>query len=364
MSLGPIAVVSVSGGKDSTATALTAIDALGVKNCRFVMADTGHEHPMTVEYVTNYLPKALGAPIEIVRADFAADIARKRRYVEEKWPAKLTTGKPGNWVRLGAVEGDDAPASPPDIYSGAVLGGWVWSPAKRPCSDEEAAAIVARALAILHPTGNPYLDLCIWKGRFPSRKAQFCTQELKRYPLDAYMMRLAAETGLSLADLESWQGVRRDESENRKDALDREPVAEGWTVVRPIAAWTAQQVVDFVTGRGVLLNPLYSQGMRRVGCMPCINCRKDELAEIAARFPSEIDRVVEWERIVGQASKRGFSTLLHHSDGEGGDSEHAYNHSNIRTMIEWAKTSRGGKQYDLDHFMPSPACSSVYGLCE
>jgi hypothetical protein len=32
--------------------------------------------------------------------------------------------------------------------------------------------------------------------------------------------------------------------------------------------------------------------------MPCINTRKDELLEISKRFPEEIKRVAEWERIV------------------------------------------------------------------
>ena len=32
------------------------------------------------------------------------------------------------------------------------------------------------------------LDLCIWKGRFPSRKAQFCTSELKTMPLVEYLV--------------------------------------------------------------------------------------------------------------------------------------------------------------------------------
>ena len=43
-------VVSISGGKDSTALALLAIER-ETKNLHFVWADTGHEHPQTYEYV-------------------------------------------------------------------------------------------------------------------------------------------------------------------------------------------------------------------------------------------------------------------------------------------------------------------------
>ena len=51
------------------------------------------------------------------------------------------------------------------------------------------------------------LDLCMWR-RFPSRKAQFCTEELKRYMAVAFQIDLI-DAGHQVL---SWQGVRRDES--------------------------------------------------------------------------------------------------------------------------------------------------------
>lgn len=54
-----LAIVSVSGGKDSSATALQAIEQRGHENVRLVFADTGHEHPATVEYALEYLPRRL-----------------------------------------------------------------------------------------------------------------------------------------------------------------------------------------------------------------------------------------------------------------------------------------------------------------
>jgi len=360
----PIAVVSISGGKDSLATALLAIDQYGHDRCRFVTADTGHEHELTIAHLSDYLPRRLNIQIDIVKADFSADIARKRVYVAEKWLEKLINGKSGKWVRLGSVEEDDAEPPPPvNPYLGSVIGGWVWSAAIRPMSAEEAAEVVARALSVLHPTGIPFLDLCLWKGRFPSRKAQFCTQQLKRFPLDRYMIDLASQGHR----LESWQGVRRDESHARRNAAEREMTPEGWEIVRPIVTWTAQEVVDFVRSRGIDLNPLYSQGCDRVGCMLCINAGKDEIANAARRWPEHIDRIREWERLVGMACKRGFSTLLHHAGGEGGDAEHAYRHSNIDSMVDWSRTVRGGRVYDLMVLAADAGgavCSSSYGLCE
>ena len=313
----PIAVVSISGGKDSHATALVAIERYGRSRVRLVMADTGHEHPLTMEFVRDYLPDALGIPIEIVRADFTAKIEGKRQFIAKNWE-----------------------------YMGVPL------------------ARVDRALEILRPTGNPYLDLCMWKGRFPSRKAQFCTQFLKQDVLDAFMLALAEEIR---APLESWQGVRRDESASRANALDYEPpcLDRPWAIVRPIAGWTAQQTVDCVLSRQQRLNPLYSLGMKRVGCMPCVNCGKDELLEISRRWTEEISRVREWEFIVANASKRGAATFFSDPDKQNdGIARAPSEYARIDSVVEWAKTSHGGKQYDLEKFMPAAACSSLYGLCE
>lgn len=330
-------VVSVSGGKDSTATAILAIDQANVDGADVVLAfcDTGNEHELTLEHVHEYLPRALGRPITTLRVNFDERMAGKRKFIEE------------NWLEHGI-------------------------PADR----------VQRALEILQPTGNPFLDLCLWKGRFPSRMVQFCTQELKRRPLDDLMLR-ELEAG---HELESWRGIRRDESMARRDAKAREMSAEGWLIVHPIVEWTAQQTIDFVRSRGIEHNPLYSQGMQRVGCMPCINCSKDELLEIAARFPHHVARIREWEQLVAFAAKRGASsfftekakissTFVHgwqHIPTEGDVAEHwveppmeTMRRCSVDQRIEWAKTSRGGSQYDLLRSeMPPAACSSIYGLCE
>lgn len=309
-------VVSISGGKDSTACALLALERHPADEIRLVFADTGNEHEQTLTYVHEYLPAALGIPVHTVRADFAAQMARKADFVATKWREQ---GVP-----------------------------------------EEK---VLRAIATLQPTGNPFLDLCIWKGRFPSRMAQFCTQELKTLPLTEWQTDLI-DGGYAV---ESWQGIRADESPRRAMQPEREDRGGGLTIYRPILQWTAQQTVDYVRSRGLLLNPLYSQGMQRVGCMPCINCRKDELLEIAKRFPEHIDRLEAWEAAVKDASKRDGATFFAGAnDGEDLTVEQAVERANIRAMVEWAKTSRGGKQYDIlrsDDDEP-PACASAYGLCE
>lgn len=309
--------VSVSGGKDSTACALLALERHPKEEVRLVFADTGNEHETTLEYIYGYMQDFLGVKVDTVRASFEVDLARKAEYCRTVW---LAEGVPQEKID--------------------------------------------RAVAILQPTGNPYLDLCLWKGRFPSRRAQFCTEQLKKFPIEKYQMDLLEEFGA----VESWQGIRADESLSRANKVEREDTPiPGMSIYRPILLWTAQQTVDYVRSKGMKLNPLYSQGMNRVGCMPCINVRKGELLEIVRRFPHHVERIAEWEELVKDASKRDGATFFAAANqGESLTVEEAVSIGNIRQIVEWAKTGHGGKQYDLfkSSDEPPPSCSSAYGLCE
>ena len=278
-----------------------------------VFADTGNEHSITYDYV-QYLSDTV-FPIRTVRADFSRQIAGKREFVLTKWADK-------------------------------------WG------APQEA---IDRAAAALVPTGIPFLDLCIWKGRFPSTMRAFCSEELKRNPIIDQVQSLALRTG----DVISWQGVRRDESIKRRFLAERElkitaPNGNELWNYRPILDWTADECFAMHRRHGVKHNPLYEQGMARVGCMPCINCRKDELNEIAKRFPEVIDRIREWETAVKLASRRGGATFF---PAPSDDSEWSATQT-IDMVVKWAATSRGGRQRDFFREMDGPSCSSIYGLCE
>lgn len=297
-------IINVSGGKDSTATLLLALQ-LNTPNILPVFADTGHEHPATYAHL-EYLESRLGVTIKRIKADFAKDIERKRRYVRDKWPAKGV-----------------------------------------------AQSVIDSALATLHPTGIPFLDLCIMKGRFPSTKTKFCTTELKVLPMLEQVILPALKAG---QEITQWLGVRGEESSARANLPESEWEDPGVWLYRPIHSWSAVEVFDFHRKHGVDPNPLYLQGMGRVGCMPCIMARKAEILEIAKRYPEELDRVREWERVVSKASKSGFSTLFPSANGHG--------EGGIDAEVRWSKTAFGGRQMTIDAVLEAPSCSSIYGLCE
>jgi len=115
-------VVSVSGGKDSTACCLL-MKHLGIP-FRAVHMDTGWEDSDTDRYVRDVLPHHIG-PIEVIQADAALTD-----------PAKIAKAEEFE-RRLG----------------------------------KEYSAMVR---------------FCIQRGMFPSRKKRFCTQELKIFPFRDY----------------------------------------------------------------------------------------------------------------------------------------------------------------------------------
>jgi len=306
-------LISVSGGKDSTALLILAKLERGL-DVQAVFADTGHEHPETYRYL-EYLDQALG-PITVVRADLSARFDRKRETIANKWP------KDG-------------------------------VPEKR----------IKRALELLHPTGNPFLDLCMLKGRFPSTRARFCSQELKHIPIRDLVVEPLMLDGYTVV---SWQGVRAEESRSRANLPIVDEPEDGLIVYRPLIHYTAKEVFDLHRKHGIRWNPLYEQGMGRVGCMPCIHARKPEIAEIAKRWPNEIERVAEWEQLVGAVSKRGLSSFFAHDKTPGDHQGKAgVRMPDIWGVVEWSKTSRGGSQYVLQiDDNPLEMCSSIYGLCE
>lgn len=320
----PETIVSISGGKDSTAIALLAHERAEKRgaNFRLVFADTGHENPVTVEYV-HKLGAHLGRPIEIIKPDFTEWFTRRRKYVREVWP-----------IKIDPKTGETTPQH-----------------------------VIDKVLAALHSTGIPFLDLAMLKGRFPSTKARFCTEHLKTDPIFEQVI----YPTLMRAPIISWTGERWDESLARS-TLSRfhkwRPAGASRDIMRhrPILHWSVANVYAMHDRHNFPRNPLYDSGMSRVGCFPCINVKKDELRAIADRFPEAMSRLEDWEKIVGDCAKRGMASFF--PSGLTPQTKRDRRPPTIRDAVEWSRTSRGGVQLDLIGQSDFSECSSTMGLCE
>ncbi len=260
-------IVGFSGGVDSQACALWARQTFPPKSVVLLNSDAGgNEHPLTEAFIRRYSETVF--PVVVVRA-----------LVKD----------------LGDVGTKD----------GATRD-------RRRTLDPEDALTFDR--------------LAFVKGRFPSRKAQFCTEYLKLAPQRRWTQENLVAAGVPFA---RYIGVRRDESQARRDCKDNEfDHYFGCMVYRPLADWSKQRVFDFLRAHGEEINPLYLMGFDRVGCAPCINSGKGDIRNWAARFPEMIDKVREWE---GRVGRTFFAPCVPGLEINWVDE-----------VVAWSKTERGG----------------------
>ena len=276
--MGILRIVSISGGKDSTAMYLWALERWGKTGFRAVFADTGHEHPVTLNYLRN-LPEMAGGPeVHFVTADFRERLARIEKI----------------------------------------------------------------------PTGNPYLDMLRWKRMMPSGKRQFCTTHLKLEPTRDWIESIRTDDDEVILYL----GIRAEESP-RRAKLGQEEFSDFYDckVKRPLLHWKLPEVWSILEKHQIPPNPLYGNGMSRVGCFPCINANKRDLRNLP---DWAWDRLKHWEREIG---------VLWFKPGMVPGKPVA----TIDDVREWSKTKYGGRERDegaQEHVNDVPSCMSTWGACE
>jgi phosphoadenosine phosphosulfate reductase len=86
-----------------------------------------------------------------------------------------------------------------------------------------------------------------------------CCQARKVDPLSRHMAERAA-----------WlTGLRRAESDSRRDAAIVQRDGRGLVKVNPLATWTDEQVDAYIREHDVPVNPLLFDGYPSIGCWPC-----------------------------------------------------------------------------------------------
>ena len=90
-------------------------------------------------------------------------------------------------------------------------------------------------------------------------------------PAECCRMRKVVPLQNTLAGYRAWvTGIRRVESPTRANApLISFDETFGLVKINPIAAWTDEQMQDYIESRGVLVNPLVEEGYPSIGCEPC-----------------------------------------------------------------------------------------------
>jgi len=299
-------VVSVSGGKDSTAVCLHLME-LGYRPDEYdrIFMDTGWEHHKTLEYLRGALPEHVG-PIE--------------------------------WLR---AEVDLTP---------------------------EQEAIALELEADLGQSPSAMVRLCVKKAMFPGRVQRWCTQSLKVKPAIARMKGEHVVNAL---------GIRAQESRARSIMPEWEYApAFKVDVWRPLLHWTYEDVIAIHQRANLAPNPLYLAKAERVGCWPCIFARKSEIRWMAEHTPERIEFLARMEsriaalqfarREASQKPKIGpaawFQNKTSRTDPETGKRDGSC--MPIKSVVEWSRTSRGGRQFELFTDLDGHQGCVRWGMCE
>ena len=281
-------IVSVSGGKDSTAMCLHLME-MGYTRDDYdrVFMDTGWEHKSTYAYLDK-LEETVG-PITRLSADIRVR-DEHRKYVEH--------------------------------YEERI--GW----------------------------RSPMIRRILLHQSFPTRNGKWCTQELKIRPVTKHVAGLDHDYLMLV-------GIRREESPRRSRMTEWEwsDAFDCW-VWRPLIDWTERKVIDIHRRWNLVPNQLYLNGSTRVGCWPCINSRKKEIARLDEERVSLI-RDLEQTCTRLKRERKGDDQL--HS---------TFFHSPIKgvpimtidDVRAWSTTARGGKQFEM-FATEEPTCVR-WGMCE
>ncbi|MBA9004644.1 phosphoadenylyl-sulfate reductase [Thermomonospora cellulosilytica] len=84
-------------------------------------------------------------------------------------------------------------------------------------------------------------------------------------------LRKVEPLGRALEGYMAWfSGIRREETASRRERKVIEwDGKRGMVKVNPILNWTQQEMDDYISDNGILVNPLHHDGYPSIGCAPC-----------------------------------------------------------------------------------------------
>lgn len=296
-------VVSVSGGKDSTAMALHLREE--GHDFRALFCDTGWEAPETYEYVREVLPVAIGCAVE--------------------------------WRRL-EVE-----------------------------LDPEATAMAQEVEALVGVDYSAFVRLMLRKACFPSRRRRFCTSELKIKPSAAFMGEIHATgavplnaVGVRAAESAARAKLPERELSPSMDCMVWRPIIR-WTErdvigihhrhgVRPnplyVGGFRRVGCYPCVMSRKDSIRRLADRSPRRVAAIELLERRVGQIWE--SRATEERKAKVDRLPTMFQATRR--------------DAEGRRPCVPFAEVVEWSRTKRGSDEPDPEP-LENEGCVR-WGLCE
>lgn len=156
----------------------------------------------------------------------------------------------------------------------------------------------------IYPPKINFWDLCIKHQMFPLRQIRFCCETLKEYviPEIRYNTRVTGVRRAESAKRAKYRDSIEAFNDLRKKTVQRfhfdnmeniQTVSACYTnnysIINPLAYWDNDYEADYIADEKLTLNPLYSRGFKRIGCMLCPQssiCQKNKELELYPKFKS------------------------------------------------------------------------------
>jgi len=229
-------IVTLSGGKDSLATAIWAKNNLKGENVVYVFCDTGWEHAKTYKH------------LEEIERDLGIKIVR------------LTNPNFDNLV---------------DLF----------------IKKKRAASTKARFCTV-HLKVEPMIDFILSQNCditvIQGVRSEESEQRQSMKAKDEFFKFYFEPYGYDKKGKPKYHTYRK---KDIKIYCDQYSV----DVLRPILKWSAAEVFSYIFENGLRPKPLYFEGFSRVGCFPCVMCRHDEVRLIMELYPERIQEIRELE---------------------------------------------------------------------
>ena len=231
-----------SGGKDSSALLIWALENLPKDRLKFIFCDTGWESPITYQFIDQLNQRLLDGKLIILKSkryNSLPDLAKNKR----RFP----------------------------------------SPKARFCTEQ--LKIVPTIEWILEQQE----DIAIYQG---IRAEESLNRSRMKQSDDYFKPQL-------LYRQDPYQAVDGECKRKNSPLFYRKVMAwlENYdcSVERPLFYWKQKEIIDLCRKHKVL-NPLYDKGFNRVGCFPCIMESKAGIKIMAEQFPERIDEIEAIEK--------------------------------------------------------------------
>lgn len=324
-------LVPFSGGKDSQATLIYAVEKYGVEKVEAVFCDTKWEHDITYNHI-KYVIEKLGVKfVNLVSKKYDGMIdlaAKKKRFPATK--SKFCT------TELKVIPMIDYVLSQKEHL--LILQGIR--------ADESASR------------SKMNYECRFFKFYFePYQTNEMIVAELSSKTF------LSASQKAKLTKAQNRLALGRNDAKyhtyRKKEVLEW---CKNYTddIIRPFFRATANEVLNYSLSRDIAVNPLYFKGFSRVGCLPCIMCNQKEIDLIIKDFPETVEKILDAEKLTNSTFFPPYKVPDRYKSQK---DKNGIKYPNFQDVIRYSKDRNATMDlFENDEEMNS--CKSVYNICE